>query len=151
MARINLTVGKKTTIDASASGYVAAMNAQMKTIQDNFIEIMRGTNNLLPGALAHGVEPIFDESQRLVPVRTGALKSSGFVDARQTARGARVTLGYGRGGFPSYAALVHEGLQFFHKAPTQAKFLSQAVANFSGLVLPRVAQWMRASIAGASN
>ncbi len=146
MARINISVGRKTTSDPLDAAYVTEMNAAMKVIQDNFKEVLKGTNKLLPKALEHAVRPIFDESQRLVPVDTGALKASGFLRSSQTTRGARVFLGYGKGGHPDYTVFVHERLNVRHAAPTQAKFLEAAILSNLSQVLPRAQAFMKSAI-----
>lgn len=68
---------------------------------------------------------IFAESQTLVPVATGALRSSGVIaTARDTYTqevvGTSITYG---GDGVDYAVVVHEDLSFQHSAPTQAKYL----------------------------
>lgn len=67
---------------------------------------------------------ILTASQRdYVPVDTGPLRASGFVDPPvATGRGASVTLGYGGPAAP-YAVIVHEDLTKRHKVG-QAKYLS---------------------------
>jgi len=75
----------------------------------------------------YGLEPIYDESQRLVPVDRGKLKASGFLEINRRKNGVTVYMGYGRHGRPHYAAIVHERLDFQHLPPTQAKYLEDAV------------------------
>jgi len=66
---------------------------------------------------------IFNQSQVLVPVDTGALRGSGGVSAPQsTPSGVAVDIFYGGPAAP-YALYVHEMLDNYHEAPTQAKFL----------------------------
>ncbi len=69
---------------------------------------------------------IFDRSQELVPVDTGALKNSGYVETETIPDGFEVRIGYAKGDDPPYANFVHEDLTKHHDAPTQAKFLEQA-------------------------
>jgi hypothetical protein len=68
-------------------------------------------------------ETVMTASKRdYVPVDTGALRASGFVDAPLvTATGARVDLGFGGPAAP-YAAIVHEDLLARHPVG-QAKYL----------------------------
>lgn len=65
---------------------------------------------------------VYKESQTLVPVDTGQLKSSGRV---QPARGPGKTGGHQVVYETPYAVFVHERLDQHHDAPTQAKFLEQ--------------------------
>lgn len=68
---------------------------------------------------------ILREAKVLTPVDTGVLKSSAFVNLPEVS-GAEVsvTLGYG-GAASAYAEVQHEELSYYHKPPTQAKFLEQ--------------------------
>lgn len=68
---------------------------------------------------------IFNQSQILVPVDTGALRGSGGVSAPQnTADGVAVDIFYGGPAAP-YALYVHEIQDNYHEPPTQAKYLEQ--------------------------
>lgn len=68
---------------------------------------------------------IFAKSQTLVPVDTGVLRGSGGVSAPQgDGRSMFVDIFYGGPAAP-YALFVHEILEYYHKPPTQAKYLEQ--------------------------
>lgn len=68
---------------------------------------------------------IFNQSQILVPVDTGALRGSGGVSAPQnTSDGVAVDIFYGGPAAP-YALYVHEIQGNYHEPPTQAKYLEQ--------------------------
>lgn len=69
---------------------------------------------------------IFAKSQRLVPVDTGVLRGSGGVSSPQpmAGGGTYVDIFYGGPAAP-YALYVHEIIENYHKAPTQAKYLEQ--------------------------
>jgi len=73
--------------------------------------------------LVHEAELIMTASkQQYVPVDTGALRASGFIEPPvPTANGARITMGFGGSAAP-YAMLVHEDLTKRHKVG-QAKYL----------------------------
>lgn len=69
---------------------------------------------------------IYDRSQTLVPVDTGKLKKSGYVEKRKTDDGSKmVAVGYAKDNDPPYAVYVHE-LGNKHAPPTQWKFLQTA-------------------------
>jgi hypothetical protein len=89
--------------------------------------------------LYDALKPTFDKSQKYVPVATGDLKASGYLQVqRQGALRAYVAeIGYGRGGFPSYAIYVHE-TPIFHKAPTRWKFLQAALEEDSNEIRRRI-------------
>lgn len=68
---------------------------------------------------------ILREAKVLTPVDTGVLKGSAFVNLPEVSGAAvSVTLGYGQAA-KEYAELQHEELSYYHKPPTQAKFLEQ--------------------------
>jgi len=68
---------------------------------------------------------IFNKSQILVPVDTGALRGSGGVSAPiYSSGGVAVDVFYG-GPAASYALIVHEIQEYYHNPPTQAKYLEQ--------------------------
>ena len=86
-------------------------------------------------------EQIMGKSKRLVPVDTGALRSSGHVQL-PVIRGKKVTvvLGYGGAAAP-YAVFVHEK-QARHNPPTQWKYLEQplneAIPGMAGRLAKRI-------------
>lgn len=127
---LNLSVGRvrvTSAVGPSEASYVASIRNQMKLIQENLLKVVEKVDEETPHALKFALQPIFDESQRLVPVDTGALRRSGFLEVRNVSGGAQAALGYGRYGRPTYAAFVHERLDVNHGGTTQAKFLETAV------------------------
>ena len=94
------------------------------------------------------------KSQKLVPVDTGALKSTGRVEVNEKAGlaaeakvvyggGLKVKLpGFGGGVLTpdaitkvvGYAFVVHERLEVYHAPPTQARFLADAVPAVRGTI-----------------
>lgn len=75
----------------------------------------------------------FNESQTLVPVDTGILRSSGHVNSpKMDTESVEITIGYGGPATP-YALFVHEriyapsGKKVYHKPPTRAKYLETPV------------------------
>lgn len=66
---------------------------------------------------------VFDRSQDIVPIDTGALRSSGFVQQPEVkGNEISVTVAYGGAAAP-YAVIQHENLEYHHEPPTQAKYL----------------------------
>ncbi len=144
-ARLRINVGRQRVTGATSpfeAGYVQSVNAQMRAIRNNMLKVVEAIENATPEALIFGLQPIFDESQRLVPVKSGRLKRSGFLRSEQSTKGSVVAIGYAKGGQPKYAALVHERTDFNHKSPTQAKYLEAAVNAHISKVQPRVAQFL---------
>lgn len=66
---------------------------------------------------------IFEASQDAVPVKTGALKKSGFVDTD----GSQAVIGYDK----EYASIVHE---------TKTKFLEDAIKEKFAIIQTKIAQ-----------
>lgn len=146
MARINVNVGRQRisrAMEPHEAGYVSNITTQMVNIRTNLKKIVDGIHGATPAAIKHGLQPIFDTSQVLVPVKTGKLKRSGFLEAHQTMRGASGSVGYAKSGNPHYAALVHERTEFYHAPPTQAKFLEEAVKRELSKVEPRIHGYMK--------
>lgn len=73
-------------------------------------------------------ETVFDESQRLVPVKTGALKATGDWGVIVSGKEAAGTIHYGNEE-TDYAVAVHEKLNVKHPNG-QAKYLEAAVTKF---------------------
>lgn len=71
-------------------------------------------------AVWYELAKVMNESKKLCPVDTGALRGSGHVPEPEVSEGnIRATLGYSE----AYAWWVHENLLAHHEPPTQAKFL----------------------------
>lgn len=108
------------------AGYARAVRSQMVTVEKSYTRLLQTLRADTPEAIRRMLQPVFDRSQELVPVDTGVLKNSGYLEIRER-RGTSVgEIGYGKGGIPHYAAKVHEDMDVFHAPPTQAKFLEQA-------------------------
>lgn len=96
-------------------------------------------------------------SKRLVPIDTGALRSTGHVEPPEW-RGDEVTVGlaYGgpagppAGGVVGYAVYVHENLEMHHEVG-QAKYLEQPVREelSSGRALQRMGESIVRRLEGA--
>jgi len=115
---------------------------QFTAIKRRLRKIIKDIKDATPDAVVYGLQPIFDESQRLVPVDTGDLKASGYLEVVKSGGTVRAEVGYTRGGKPKYAGAVHERLDQGHQAPTQAKFLEHAVDKHINNVGPRIAEFL---------
>lgn len=127
---IQLSVGRQrrtAIVSPSEAYYIPHIKSQMNSIIKNLTTVINHIEGVTPKAIVYGLEPAFKESQRLVPVDTGKLKRSGFIETKRTANGTVAAMGYGRYGRPTYAGFVHERLDVRHAPPTQAKFLEVAV------------------------
>jgi len=144
---LNFTVGRVrvTSVPSPSEGaYIRIIREQMDTLSKNLLKVIERVESVTPEAITFGLQPIFDESQRLVPVDTGKLKRSGFIETRTTGTGkVSAEVGYGRFGNPFYAGFVHENLAFRHAPPTQALYLKAAVDKHIGDFSRRVALFMQ--------
>lgn len=88
----------------------------------------------LSGALYKEGWAILTDSQRLVPVETGTLRSSGTVSTPKTDGDiVDVEIGYG-GAAQDYAIVQHERMDFQHPHGGQAKYLEQpALEHVTGM------------------
>lgn len=99
-------------------------------------------------AMYEEAQIIFAESQRLVPVRTGALRASGQVfPPKAVGSNIEVEFGYGGAAAP-YATYVHERLDLSHDSPTQAKFLETPVLQAADTIASRIADRVDAVMKG---
>lgn len=144
--RSRMSVGRvrvTRVVSPAEAGYIRAMRNQMKTIEQAITAKINQIQGATPAALKYATQPIFDKSQVYVPVDKGPLKASGFHTTERTAKGARVNIGYGKGGNPPYAVFVHERLDLAHDAPTRAKFLEQAANEHISQIVPRAARYLK--------
>lgn len=116
---------------------------------DKTVEILRAiagaTPEHLAGALYEDGEELRTESQTLVPVDTGVLKNSAFVNTPQTdSQGTYVTVGYG-GAAKDYAVVQHEDLTLFHD-DGQAKYLEQPFLERAKGLAERLAAKVKARV-----
>jgi hypothetical protein len=92
-------------------------------------------------AIAQGLyleaQMAFNESQTLVPIDTGILRTSGHITSpKVTPESVEITIAYG-GPATDYAYIVHEriyapsGKKVYHKPPTRAKYLETPVKRRS--------------------
>lgn len=128
----------------SASLKEATLSAreQFKAIRDNFDRLVSGLRDITPDAVEYALQPILDRSQELVPVKTGELKNSGYLEVRRMGDNTLAEIGYGKGGYPYYAPYVHEDLTAHHEPPTSAKFLEIAANEQMDQIVPRVVEFL---------
>ncbi len=139
-AKVNM--GSATSIDYATANYTNLMKLQSKQVSDMLTSIIADIKGVIPQILYEALLPTFELSQVYVPVDTGALKESGFLEKQEFVGGGRVVMGYGKGGTPDYAILVHERVDMHHKAPTKAKFLLAAIEEDAGDIYARIVEAM---------
>lgn len=150
-AQLKLNVGReRVTVAAlpSEAGYIRSIRVQMEAIRKNMEQVVAHVNGVTGEAIVFGLQPVFDESQKLVPVDTGKLQRSGFIETRRTASGIIAAIGYGRFGIPFYTAFVHENLTVRHAKGKSAKFLEIAVQTKIGDFRRRVELFIARTMPG---
>ncbi len=121
------------------AGYTRSIHSQMVKVERNYTRLIETLQANTEVVVRQMLQPVFDRSQELVPVDKGPLKASGYIET-QMRRGRVVgEVGYGRGGVPPYAVIVHEDLSVQHAEPTQAKFLEQAADEAANGMLDQAA------------
>ena len=140
--KLKASIGRKRiprNLDPIKADYQRQINRQMKEIIDNYKAVVAAVKDQTGEAMLTDLQPIFEESQELVPVKTGELKESGYLELRELSSGPVVEIGYAEGGKPEYAVFVHEMVQLNHKSPTQAKFLQVPIERRLDQILESIA------------
>lgn len=121
---------------ANEAAYLGSVKDQMNSIMQNFISFAEQIGEQSATIVKTALQPTYDKSQVYVPVDTGALKESGFLEVDDADQ--RVYMGYGYGGEPNYTVFVHENLDAAHAAPTRAKFLQGPLEEDSDDIMTRI-------------
>ena len=114
------------SLDPTSTSYTQQMRTQMKEIESRLKEVLNAVDEHSLEALDRVLRPTFELSQKYVPVDTGDLKASGFLEVTSSGGRDNATIGYGKGGKPPYTVFVHEMTEIPHKQPTRSKFLQAA-------------------------
>lgn len=118
-----------------------------KSISDLLEEHGKRAENALAAALFKEAHGIIAQAQQLVPVDTGTLRSSGYVENPVIGEGSiHVEMGFG-GAAQGYAIYVHENLEAFH-ARGMAKFLQLPFNQAQNGMAGRIADDMADNMAG---
>ncbi len=133
-------------ISPSQAGYTRDIRSQMRSIEKSYTRLVETLGASTEAAIEQMLQPVFDRSQVLVPVKTGVLKASGYIQTQRRGGTAVGEVGYGKGGKPSYAVFVHENLDAQHASPTQAKFLEQAANEHAAGMLDQAGDVYRKTL-----
>jgi len=116
---------------------MAALTEQFKSWT---LHMTEASGEILRDSLA----PTFRKSQEYCPIRTGELRRSGYLEVRKLGvlRGYQAEIGYGRGGLPPYAVLVHE-MPVYHRPPTRWKWLQAAIQEDAAEIQARIVSGYR--------
>lgn len=130
MQRLTFNIGRRqfrgSYAGSSQENLRQQFNESMSQVLDNLREVIAGIDGATPELVVEALRPTYEKTQNLVPVKTSALKESGYLEARKMARGAQAEMGYGLHGKPDYAIYVHE-MPYHHDDPTTDKFLERPV------------------------
>lgn len=122
------------------------VRSQMDDILWNMRRVVEGIEGITEEALRYGLEPIFATSQELVPLKTGALQASGYLEVITRKGRIEAEIGYAKGGVPDYAIEQHENLDFYHQPPRQAKFLQTAIDMHLDEVRDRIVSYIKQAV-----
>jgi len=134
-----VSIGKSRISGDSAEAY---LGRQSREDFANILANMRGfINHMSEGVaevLAEALEPTLELSWEYVPVDSGDLLRSSYLEVEKFRGQSRCEIGYAKGGNPSYAIYVHE-MPRWHEPPTSYKFLERAIMedwdNIQGRVI----------------
>src|SRR5688572_19369077 len=124
MRRLKLRMGLERVSKQQYAGHrdqVAHVNRQLKELELDILDIFKQLEDESPEIMIDVLEPTFIKSQTYTPYDKGPLVNSGYLEENSFRGQPRVEMGYGKGGYPHYAALQHENMGFYHKPPTRAK------------------------------
>lgn len=136
------------SMEPSEASYTRNIRAQMEAIERALSSVIAQVDEDTPEILLTALRPTFNKSQEYVPVKTGELKNSGYLEVNKVSSGAVVEIGYGKKGIPNYAVYVHEFTSFYHKPPTRAKFLQAAIEEDMDAIQDRIVTAYRSMVGG---
>jgi hypothetical protein len=127
---IRFRVGRARVYDVapypSSNQYVVQVRRGFEQIERNLRDFIQHVGDVEVQIMEEAMEMILVRALMYVPVQTGALRDSAFLETRELAAGPLTEIGFARAGHPWYAAYVHE-VSYRHAAPTQWKFLQRAI------------------------
>jgi len=143
MGRFNVGRLRINPNDPKRAGGIQSAREGMRAIIANFNKLCNNLQELSVEAVYRNGVRVLERGQYYVPKDTWALHNSGYAVATDVGKvpGSRVNVqvGFGKGDKPDYAVIVHENLESRHAAPTQAKYLQQAITDVVGSMLQEAA------------
>lgn len=130
-------------VSPAEASYIRSINAEMRQIVRNMTTVVKSFDKVTPEILENALTPTFNLSQRLVPMATGRLKRSGYLESGVRNGISWVEIGYGKGGNPPYTVFVHEKQEIRHAPPTRAKFMQAALQETQNIIMRRVFEGYR--------
>lgn len=123
---------------ASEPTFLADVKKMVQSVESDLEYILEQFADVTPDITYEALEPTFKKSQEYCPVQSGDLKDSGYLEIVSKGDRPYVEMGYGKGGKPRYAPVVHEMTTMYHEPPTRSKWLEAAVNEDMGAIIDRV-------------
>lgn len=111
---------------------------QMQAITASIKAIISDIEGVTADILYDALQPTLELAVEYCPKKTGALAESAYMDKSTYPGGARVVLGFAKGGDPEYGILVHELTNLHHEPPTRSKFLLAAIEEDAAGIYARI-------------
>lgn len=127
-----------TAQDFAADRMKQIARMQMEAITTSLKNIISDIQGVTGDILYDALEPTMELAKEYTPVDTGALVESAYMDKTTYPGGARVVIGFAKGGEPAYGVLVHELTNLHHEAPTRSKFLLAAIEEDAAGIYARI-------------
>lgn len=131
------------SLDTTHADFTRSVRSSMQNIVKEYVRWIQHMEGNTAEVLQEALDPTMQLSKELVPVDTGDLKESAFLEVSNFRGNPRVDMGYGKGGHPDYAVMVHENPDMYHKAPTQYKFLQKPLEEDFENVKQRVVDGLK--------
>lgn len=129
--QLSIAIGKQRVGESprwpNEPGYIESIQRQTNAIVAKLRIIFKEFEKVSPEIMVEALRPTFELTQIEVPVDTGDLKKSGYLQLGSLRGKPRVEMGYGYHNSPPYAQLVHERTDIRHQSPTKAKYLQDPV------------------------
>lgn len=139
--RFQARIGRQTirsSVGATTAADTRSTRTAMASIIKNYENFSKHMEEETPEVLIEALQPTKELAEKYTPKDTGKLVESSYLEKVSFRGITTVEIGFGKGGNPEYAATVHENLEFFHKSPTQAKFLQRALNEDENEVKNRI-------------
>ena len=123
------------------------LKASLKKLEKQIQEKIDSIKDVSAETLESVGQEILDRSQELVPVETGALKKSAFIETNKDSNETSVSIGYNKDGTAPHAVFAHEIGPYSNPTTpgTQYKFLETAVRE----KLPKIIDTLKKRISSS--
>src|SRR3954471_14983203 len=112
--RINVNIGvsrmRRTPLFPSEPGYTAQMRSSSKSVIDALLNVLEQFEDVSNEIMIEALHPTMELAVYYTPVDTGELVESAYLEEAEFRGKPRIEIGFGRGGVPHYAVIVHENM-----------------------------------------